>query len=339
MLPSRRFQWLILHPGTLGDVLLARPAIHALRRDYPQSEVALLAAHAVGEFLLECGEIDRLFPLEGAYMAGLYAGLSFLDGEFRTWLTRCEGVIGWLRDDDGAIEATLRRAGVGHIRMRSPMGDDLRSTHQAERYLETMDMASSQPNWSKALAPPKPALDAGRSVLDRLGVLDRGQLVVIHPGSGSRHKCLDPSRLAGLVDALVCHGRTPVLLEGPADRCQVAAVQQRCHAAVRVVRDLDLQTAAGILCQAILYVGHDSGITHLAAALAVPTIACFGPTDPRRWRPLGRSVVVLQGPACTCHTWEGVQQCHAKPCLHVSVNCIVKVSLDLLSTPIGCQGS
>ncbi|RMH06065.1 MAG: glycosyltransferase family 9 protein, partial [Nitrospirae bacterium] len=69
-----------------------------------------------------------------------------------------------------------------------------------------------------------------------------------------------------------------------------------------------------------LFLGHDSGLTHLAAVLGVPTIALFGPTDPTRWGPRGKRVTILRGPLCQCSNWEAVQQCFPKPCLNFSVD-------------------
>ena len=54
-----------------------------------------------------------------------------------------------------------------------------------------------------------------------------------------------------------------------------------------LLRDLSVRLLAGVLTQADLFLGHDSGVTHLAALLGVPTVALFGPTDPARWAPQG----------------------------------------------------
>jgi len=58
---------------------------------------------------------------------------------------------------------------------------------------------------------------------------------------------------------------------------------------------LDLPLLAAVLSQCSLFIGNDSGITHLAAALGVPTIALFGPTDPYVWGPRGTKVYIARG--------------------------------------------
>src|SRR5207249_4852234 len=77
-------------------------------------------------------------------------------------------------------------------------------------------------------------------------------------------------------------GATPVVLEGPADRESVERLLQSCVNPPIVLKGLDLLTVAGVLAQARLFVGQDSGVTHMAGLMGVRTVALFGPTDPAR---------------------------------------------------------
>jgi lipopolysaccharide heptosyltransferase III len=105
---------------------------------------------------------------------------------------------------------------------------------------------------------------------------------VIHPFSGSAKKCWALERYRELASRLGmpvrwCAGPEEVLADA--------------------VRIDDLYELAGWLATARVYVGNDSGITHLAAAVGTPTVALFGPTDPRIWAPRGRDVSVIAKPA------------------------------------------
>ncbi|MGB2723306.1 MAG: glycosyltransferase family 9 protein, partial [Nitrospira sp.] len=93
-------------------------------------------------------------------------------------------------------------------------------------------------------------------------------MVVIHPGSGSPHKCLDARLLVPVIEWLFQADMAPLLLEGPSDREAVERVLATIKVDVPVIRGLALSTMAGVLSHAKLYVGHDSGVTHLAAALS-----------------------------------------------------------------------
>ena len=92
---------------------------------------------------------------------------------------------------------------------------------------------------------------------------------------------------------------------------------------VPVIYPVSITQLAGLLASAQGYLGHDTGVTHLAAMLGVPTIAMFGPTDPGRWAPRGANVTVIQGGACRCEGWDEVQLCRDKPCLAVKVADVV----------------
>ena len=89
----------------------------------------------------------------------------------------------------------------------------------------------------------------------------------------------------------------PVLwLLGPAER-ESAEVQRALHAEPHVVDSPSLSELAGVLAQCAGYVGNDSGVSHLAAAVGAPTVAVFGPTDPAVWAPRGERVAAVGGAA------------------------------------------
>ncbi len=119
--------------------------------------------------------------------------------------------------------------------------------------------------------------------------------LAVHPGSGGRRKCWPAALFADTASRL---GLGVVLLEGPADgeACRLFMSEVRgvslAHAA-----GLTVPQAASILARCAAYLGNDSGMTHVAAALGIPTVAVFGPTDPAVWAPRGRRVRVVAGAA------------------------------------------
>jgi ADP-heptose:LPS heptosyltransferase len=97
-----------------------------------------------------------------------------------------------------------------------------------------------------------------------------------------------------------------------------------------VLEHLSLHDVTGALLAADLFIGHDSGMTHLAAAVGVPTLALFGPTEVSRWAPRGERVVTLSGASCRCQDWDAVQRCEAKPCLQIPLQQIFSACQRLL---------
>ena len=315
---------LVIHPGAIGDVLLARPALAQLRRLFPGHELILLAQSAVGELLHESDEIDRALSLESTYLAELFAGGDHLHPAFKHWLSRCDIVVGWLRDPEGTVSSTLRAEGVGRIHIQSPSSPAVQSAHQAARYLEVLQGESVSEVKSQPLKLCSQTRDRGRQLLQNLGWGYSQPLVIIHPGSGSMQKCMKVEHIAPVVEWLNRKKTFPVLLEGPSDGRLVDRVQRLLEVAVPVLRDAELSTVAASISQARLYIGHDSGITHLAAALSIPTIACFGPTKPLQWAPLGNRVTVLTGDTCRCLDWSSVMNCREQICLRIPPERIVE---------------
>lgn len=308
----------ILHPGTLGDVLLAVPAIRRFRARYSDRDMLLIARDSIGRLLVACGVLKAWMSMEGPAGVGLFSKGGQLPHELERWLNRCDAAIAWLEDSENALRANLQEFHIPKVRIQSPASPTLRARHQSHRFLETVEESIVDDASDRFIQVPPTLFEAGRSCLERLGV-PRGQAcVLVHPGSGSTHKCLDPATLALIIHHLDQKGLVPVVIEGPADQNAVGRMLEVSRRRPLVLRDLDLTTLAGVLVQARVFLGHDSGVTHLAALLGVHTVAVFGPTDPGRWAPIGAHVTIVQGPSCLCRSWDDVRQCHEKPCLGVS---------------------
>jgi ADP-heptose:LPS heptosyltransferase len=124
--------------------------------------------------------------------------------------------------------------------------------------------------------------------------------LAIHPGSGSPGKNWPAARFVALAERLAT-GRRFLVIEGPADECSVAPL--RLERAV-IARDLPLRALGALLRHAGLFVGNDSGVSHLAAAFGAPTLVLFGPTNPAVWSPSGPLVWTLRERAETLDALE-----------------------------------
>jgi len=125
--------------------------------------------------------------------------------------------------------------------------------------------------------------------------------IAIHPGSGGARKCWPITAFAAVIERLWQHGYTTLLLAGPADHERLSTLQQALSSPpepemLKLLIDAPLIEVARQLRQCKGYLGNDSGITHLAAMLGIPTVALFGPSNPTIWRPVGPNVTVLNEP-------------------------------------------
>lgn len=320
----------VVHPGALGDVLLALPAIRVLRTSFPTHQLGLVAGAAVGGLLRACGEVATVFSLEAGALAGLLAGLPWVEPTVREWLGRCDLAVCWMADPGDRLSWTLQGLGVGRVIVRSSASSESEAIHQEDRLMETVRDVAPVEQVEGSLHLPAPVIAEGRARLAAVEPFTHHPLVALHPGSGSRHKCVAPALLAAAITRFQANDIVPVLVGGPADDRMVAEVADACASRPVILQHEDLLTMAGLLAQADLFVGHDSGLTHLAAALHVPTVALFGPTDRRQWAPRGSHVTVLTGEPCRCHGWDAVQACHDKPCLQIQTEELVMVCERLL---------
>ena len=321
---------LVVHPGSLGDVLLALPAMRALRAAFPVHALGLLAQREIGRLLLAGTEVHKSFALEGASLTNILAGTGMMDAEMEQWLSVCDVAVGWMTDPDRSLHLALREFRISHILVATPHSPGYRSVHQTDRFLETITSIASTSPHSSALQLPHDVMKEAACRLTSMGIVPSRPMVVIHPGSGSRHKCVTSELLENLLKGYESNRIVPLVIGGPADVEQVALLQRSCSEPFRLLQNLDLLSVAGVITYADCFVGHDSGLTHLAACLHVPTVALFGPTDSQRWAPRGPHVRVVTGASCQCQGWEVIRVCADKPCLHIPVEQILSACLTMV---------
>lgn len=273
---------LIVRAGALGDVLLLRSAVASLRE--AGHRVRLLAPAGPGRVLVGPGGVDALVPLDGAEMAGVLGGET-PEGELEVAL-RADAVLALSRSVD--LISTLRRF-AGRLVHRDP--DPPPGVHAADWFAEAArEIGGRAP---QRLPPLRFSVEERRAAATVSASLPP-RFLAIHPGSGAAAKNWPAERFARLASSRTAGGGRWLLVAGPADREAVASLQ-RVPGAV-VAECLPSRVLGAVLSAAGLYVGNDSGVSHLAAAAGAPTLALFGPTDPVSWAPRGPLVATLRSP-------------------------------------------
>jgi len=253
----------------------------------------------------------------------LFGGAEPSDPLLKDWLSRCDLAVAWTSDESGSLTAALKNSGAAAVLVQSPFCSSLAALHQSDRFLEILREPASEDQAIEPLSAPAHLRERGSTCLDACDLPSNRPLVLIHPGSGSKHKCVDPAVLASVTQQLQQQGIVPLILEGPADQQAVGKLLSQLSNKPTVLRGLSLSVLAGVLSCIELFLGHDSGVTHLSALLGVSTVALFGPTSPARWAPRGSNIVVVQGEPCRCLSWGEVSRCVEKPCLQLSPEAIL----------------
>ncbi|MGO9262172.1 MAG: glycosyltransferase family 9 protein [Bryobacteraceae bacterium] len=256
---------LAIRPGAIGDLIVSLPALECLKSEY--LEVWTTGATVP---LIRFADRARSISSTGIDLLGVAEPPPGLLEELR----RFDRIVSWYGANRADFMELTRSLGLPFqfFRALPPEGD---GRHAADFYLEQVGAL---------------AADCGKTPSDGIPRIPcdgpcngpRGNFAVIHPFSGSARKNwpLDKFRaLARGIDRVM-----PVeWCAGPED--------PRLDGAVRIA---DLYELACWLGRARLYVGNDSGITHLAAAAGAPVLALFGPTDPEVWAPRGPNVRVAR---------------------------------------------
>lgn len=258
---------LFAHFGGIGDFVLALPALKQLAFEGP---VDLLGNKKRLEVAVAAGFSEMAYSADVVGFGGLYGTRSFVLERF---MRAYDKAVIWL-EDDGKISAGLNACGVREVACFPGVPPANWRRHASDYYLDCLGLVRSE---GPALLLPgfrRPYLGAD---------------CILHPGSGSRKKNWSYGNFLKISAALREHGQSVRWCVGPAE----TAIELPEHEPVLQCESLiDLAHQLG---SARLFIGNDSGITHLAAAVGCPTLALFGPTDPAMWRPLGPCVQVVYG--------------------------------------------
>lgn len=255
----------VVHTGGIGDFLLACPALARLAREGP---IDLVGNRSRLDLAVAAGIAAAAHALDAVDFASVFTEPS---SRLRDFLARFDRCIVWMRDEDGHVRRAVQRCGVRDVRVFAGLPPPGWREPASRYYLDCLGMADAPP-LRLAIAPAPAAHD-----------------VIIHPGSGSVKKNWPLDRFQALAVELRAKGRAVIWCLGPAEADMQFADGNPC------LRAASLVSLAGELAAARLYIGNDSGVTHLAAAVGSPTVAVFGPTDPRVWAPRGDHVTVAQG--------------------------------------------
>ena len=282
---------LLLRTGGLGDGLLLWPGLSDLRRRHPEAHLAVMGHPERLALLCGPGGADEALDVEGSGLHLFYEIEPDLNERVRAVFGAWDVVVVFAALEDHALAENLLACGVKEVHVFLPEPTEGEGLHVAAHVKRALlDAGLGAPGPLPLLPLPDEDRAAAGRLLAQAGLPARG-LVLLAPGSGSEKKNWPADHFAGLCDALHEQGFSPVLLQGPADQAAVQAVyrelKEQALAAPPLLADIPPGALRGLCARAELFVGNDSGPTHLSALLGTPTLAIFSASDPGRWHPLG----------------------------------------------------
>jgi heptosyltransferase III len=296
---------LVIRGGAIGDFILSLPALKALREAYPDAHIEILGYKQIAALAENRFYAQAVRSIEYGPLSSFFAKNSELPAELASYFASFDLIISYLYDPDRIFENNLRRCDVENL-LRGPA-----------KIVETGGHAARQ------LA--RPIEEFGVRVADLterifLSQKDRQfaqeflrnlarPIVAIHPGSGSKEKNWRLENWIELVSSKGGLSRAKgepghigrqlslVVVSGEADNAQTAQLEHDWKDRdVRFAKNLPLPHLAAVL-EHTIFVGHDSGISHLAAAACANCILLFGPTDPEVWAPRNENVQIVVAPS------------------------------------------
>ena len=291
---------LIIHQGALGDFILTFPAVIRLHRHF--DGIDALCQSGLGKLAESLGIVRNWHPLESALVATLFSDA--IDPKIKAILTSYETII--LFTFSKHLEHNIRHLTSVPVCCIPPKPPVYMRQHLTEFVLKKLINCGLVTK-----------LDLGDEEISFHNQRSKATCtdqVLIHPGAGSTRKRWPISDFLEVAAKLEVVGIKPEFVLGPAeeDLAEILAHSDR------IVHKLsDLLALAELLKSAAGYIGNDSGVSHLAAFIGLPATVIFGPTDPERWAPLGRSVSIVRS-ELDCHPcFETARvNCHDPKCLN-----------------------
>ncbi len=278
---------LVIRGGAIGDFILTLPAIRLLRDSIPDVRIEILGYKPIVELAVSAGLAESVRNLEHGSMAKLFVPNVTIDRELLDYFRGFNLVVSYLYDPDGYFRGNMDRIGVRTF---------LAASHHVEPGAGHAAAQLAKPLEKLAMYLDDPAPRIKLEVTCDLSS-DR-KIIAIHSGSGSLKKnwpTCNWSRLGRELSEVFPHCQLALITgEAEAERGVTQSMLEGWRGLDFLHWDqLPLTQLAVNLSTSAAFLGHDSGISHLAAACGLPCLLLFGPTDAATWAPRNAGVQVL----------------------------------------------
>lgn len=279
---SRKYsRILVITLRRIGDALLTTPLIRSLRRAWPDANIDVLVFSSTVGIFKGNPDIDRIIPMSARPTLGETLKLigrlwkqydlavSTQSGDRPTMfaLTAGRTHVGVVAASGSGLGSVLKRLALHHT---TPTVEKI---HRVEQMLRIAD-ALGVPRVAEVVCPAAAPSD---------NIVSTESYAVIHAAPMFRYKQWTPDGWRALAAGLTQRGLAVVAISGPddAERKYLDSIWQ----GVATVYQVTWPETVRLLSGARVYIGPDTAVSHLAAATGCPTVALFGPMDPRVWGP------------------------------------------------------
>jgi len=296
---------LIRSVNWIGDAILTTPSISALRKNFPQARISILAKPYVSEVFKYNPDIDEIILYEGSSLGqrlrlinslrkmGFDLAVLFQNAFEAALIAYLSGIsrrLGYSTDGRGLL-----------LRPSMPVKAETLMKHHLEYYLDLLRGAGLKVEKGPLILnlDEKERRWAADFLIER-GWKEGDEIVGISPGAtyGSA-KRWPPQRFASLADRLIEEGLKVIIFNGPGEGDIIEEIKRSSRFGLhhsRLITDgkTSIRELASLIQRCSVFVSNDTGPMHIASALKVPVVAIFGPTDPNATGPVGEDHRVIQ---------------------------------------------
>jgi len=278
---------LVIRGGAIGDFILTLPVLTALRQQFPRTHLEVLGYPHIAQLALAGGLVKRVQSIEARPMAGFFARNGELAADLKDYFSEFDVIISYLYDPDEIFKKNVGRCSHAQFITGPHRPNEKRSMHATEAFLKPLEqLAIFEPD-------AMPRLDIEKAFET---TITTGRWLAVHPGSGSENKNWPEPKWQELLQYLARATSLNFLLAGgEAERERLNRLAEVLPPTrIRIMQSTPLPELAQWMASCIGFIGHDSGITHLAAAVGVRSLVLWGDTEEAIWRPRGREMVLLR---------------------------------------------
>lgn len=274
---------LVIRGGAIGDFILTLPVLAALRKQFPQTHLAVLGYPQIASLAELSGDANEIRSIEARSLAGFFARHGELDATLGEWFGGFNIILSYLYDPDEIFRENVARVSKAQFIAGPHRPKETEHIHATDVFLKSLERLAI----FDADATPRLVLKIQPSTLNTLA---------IHPGSGSEKKNWPEEQWSHFLKRVAAETDWRVMLiggEAEGERLQrLSSLLPIDRLSIAINRPLTELAQALATCRAFL--GHDSGITHLAAAVGLRGIALWAETNPRIWRPRSEQFELLR---------------------------------------------
>jgi heptosyltransferase-2 len=281
---------LVIRGGAIGDFVLTLPAIKLLRDGFPGAHLEILGYKHIAALAEKRFYAEAVRSIESGALATFFAKGSELPAELVAYFHSFDLILSYLYDPDRIFETNVRSCGAERfIAGPSKLDTSEHAAFQLARPLTVLGLSLSSP--AAQLFP----IEADRKAANAL-LAPTGKTIALHPGSGSETKNWPVENWINLGNILLGKGHDLLIVAGEADTARTQQLKAPWkEKPVCFAENLPLPHLAALF-ERCPFVGHDSGISHIAAAVGARCVLLFGPTNPTIWAPAHERVTVVRAP-------------------------------------------